>query len=95
VNIVSISDSNWSAGLVTSAALILFLASASLASGPDTDLKVFASALGAGILLDATIVRALLLPALVALFGRWNWWLPQPLARVLRAEPRPERSVLG
>jgi RND superfamily putative drug exporter len=73
--------------LVTSAALILFLAFASLASGPDTDLKVFATALGAGILLDATIVRALLLPALVALFGRWNWWLPQPLARLLRTEP--------
>jgi RND superfamily putative drug exporter len=71
--------------LVTGAALILFLAFASLASGPDTDLKVFATALGAGILLDATIVRALLLPALVALFGRWNWWLPRPLARVLRA----------
>jgi RND superfamily putative drug exporter len=70
--------------LVTGAALILFLAFASLASGPDTDLKVFATALGAGILLDATIVRALLLPALVALFGRWNWWLPRPLARVLR-----------
>ncbi|MDQ3866049.1 MAG: MMPL family transporter [Actinomycetota bacterium] len=70
--------------LVTSAALILFLAFASLSSAPDTDLKVFATALGAGILLDATVVRALLLPALVALFGRWNWWLPQPLARALR-----------
>jgi RND superfamily putative drug exporter len=75
--------------LVTGAALILFLAFASLASGPDTDLKVFATALGAGILLDATIVRALLLPALVALFGRWNWWLPKPLARALRAPSRP------
>ncbi len=74
--------------LVTGAALILFLAFASLASGPDTDLKVFATALGAGILLDATIVRALLLPALVALFGRWNWWLPRPLARALRV-PSP------
>jgi putative drug exporter of the RND superfamily len=74
--------------LVTGAALILFLAFASLASGPDTDLKVFATALGAGILLDATIVRALLLPALVALFGRWNWWLPRPLARALRVPSR-------
>jgi RND superfamily putative drug exporter len=79
--------------LVTSAALILFLAFASLASGPDTDLKVFATALGAGILLDATIVRALLLPALVALFGPWNWWLPQPLARVLRARSSSPRAA--
>ncbi len=83
--------------LVTGAALILFLAFASLASGPDTDLKVFATALGAGILLDATIVRALLLPALVALFGRWNWWLPKPLARALRVPsgPVPAPEVAG
>jgi putative drug exporter of the RND superfamily len=70
--------------LVTSAALILFLAFASLASAPNTDIKVFATALGAGILLDATVVRALVLPALVTLLGRWNWWMPRPFARVLR-----------
>jgi putative drug exporter of the RND superfamily len=83
--------------LVTSAALVLFLAFASLASGPNTDIKVFATALGAGILLDATVVRALLLPALVAIFGRWNWWWPwaqpsttsasrAPVSRALRRE---------
>ncbi|HLX89024.1 MAG TPA: MMPL family transporter [Acidimicrobiales bacterium] len=75
--------------LVTSAALILFLAFASLASAPNTDIKVLATGLGAGILLDATVVRALLVPALVSLLGRWNWWLPGPLARVLRAQPAP------
>jgi RND superfamily putative drug exporter len=75
--------------LVTSAALILFLAFASLAAAPNTDIKVFATALGAGILLDATVVRALLVPAAVALFGRWNWWLPRPLARIFRARPAP------
>lgn len=73
--------------LVTSAALILFLAFAALASAPNTDLKVFATALGAGILIDATIVRALLLPALVTLLGRWNWWMPKLPARLLRIEP--------
>lgn len=62
--------------LVTGAALILFFAFAALSTGPQTDLKVMATALGAGILLDATLVRAMLVPALVALFGRWNWWLP-------------------
>ncbi len=75
--------------LVTSAALILFLAFASLASGPGTDLKVMATALGAGILLDATVVRALLVPALVSLFGRWNWWLPVWAAKPLRLAPSP------
>jgi RND superfamily putative drug exporter len=70
--------------LVTSAALILFLAFGSLASAPFTDLKVFATALGAGIMLDATVIRALLLPAAVAVFGRWNWWMPSSVARALR-----------
>jgi RND superfamily putative drug exporter len=70
--------------LVTSAALILFLAFASLASAPNTEIKVLATGLGFGILLDATLIRALLLPALVSLLGSWNWWLPQPVARVLR-----------
>jgi RND superfamily putative drug exporter len=74
--------------LVTGAALILFLAFASLASAPDTDIKVFATGLGIGILLDATLIRALLLPALVSLFGRWNWWFPRPVARLLLV---PER----
>ncbi len=73
--------------LVTSAALILFLAFVALASGPGTDLKVMATGLGLGILLDATIVRALLVPSLVSLFGSWNWYLPDRLARLLRVQP--------
>ncbi|MCZ3387256.1 MAG: MMPL family transporter [Actinomycetia bacterium] len=73
--------------LVTGAALILFFAFLALASSPGTDIKVFATALGFGILLDATLVRALLVPALVSLFGRWNWWLPAWAARLLRVEP--------
>ena len=55
--------------LVTSAALILFLAFMSLASSPGTDVKVLATGLAAGILLDATVIRALLVPAVVSLFG--------------------------
>ncbi len=75
--------------LVTSAALILFFAFAALGAAPGTDIKVFASALGAGILLDATVVRAVLVPALVAILDRWNWWLPAWLARLLRVAPSP------
>jgi RND superfamily putative drug exporter len=70
--------------LVTSAALILFLTFVSMGSGPDMDVKMLATGLAAGILLDATLIRALLVPAVVSLFGRWNWWLPRPAARVLR-----------
>jgi RND superfamily putative drug exporter len=73
--------------LVTSAALILFLGFVAMASAPDTSVKMIATGLGAGILIDATLIRALLVPAAVSLFGRWNWWLPRPLARVLRASP--------
>jgi RND superfamily putative drug exporter len=79
--------------LVTSAALILFLAFMSLASGPDTDVKVLATGLAAGILLDATVIRALLVPAVISLFGRWNWWLPHLPARLLRVEPSPSRRL--
>ena len=76
--------------LVTSAALILFLAFAAMASGPETDVKILATGLAAGILIDATIIRALLVPAVVSLFGRWNWWLPPGAARLLRVRPSPE-----
>jgi RND superfamily putative drug exporter len=64
----------------------------SMSTGPETDLKILATGLGAGILIDAVVVRCLLVPALVALFGRANWWLPTPLARVLRIPVSPAAS---
>ncbi len=70
--------------LVTGAAMILFLSFVALTASPGTDIKVFATALGIGILLDATVVRALLVPALVSIFGRWNWWLPSWAAKPMR-----------
>ena len=83
--------------LVTGAALIFFFAFAALTTGPETDVKVMATALGAGILLDATVVRALLVPALIAILGGWNWWLPRPLQRLLRvpAPPPPAQPASG
>jgi putative drug exporter of the RND superfamily len=75
--------------LVTSAALILFLAFAALASSPGTDVKMFATGLGAGILLDATVIRALIVPAVITLMGRYNWWLPSWPAKLLRVQPSP------
>jgi putative drug exporter of the RND superfamily len=79
--------------LVTSAALILFLAFAALASGPETDVKVLATGLAAGILLDATVVRALLVPAAVSFFGEWNWWFPDSFAKLLRVKSAPEPAT--
>ncbi|WP_084523500.1 MMPL family transporter [Nocardia inohanensis] len=84
--------------LVTCAALILFLSFAAMSTGPGTDLKIMATGLGLGILLDATIIRSLLLPATVSLLGRWNWYCPPLLAKILllpvdapenRGEPVP------
>jgi RND superfamily putative drug exporter len=80
--------------LVTSAALILTLAFVAMSTAPLSFLKMLATGLAAGILIDAFLVRALLVPALVSLFGRWNWVLPGPAARLLRvptpAPPRPQ-----
>ena len=73
--------------LVTSAALILGLAFVAMSAGPGTEAKMFATALGGGILLDATLIRGVLAPAAVALLGRWNWWLPHGPARLLRVKP--------
>ncbi|HZQ89022.1 MAG TPA: MMPL family transporter [Gaiellaceae bacterium] len=75
--------------LVTSAALILMFAFFVLSMSPGTDIKQFGIGLAAGIIFDATVIRALLVPALMRLLGAWNWWLPSPIARVLRVEAEP------
>jgi RND superfamily putative drug exporter len=73
--------------LVTSAALIVFFAFATMGAAGATDVKMLATGLAGGILLDALVVRTLLVPATVSLLGRWNWWFPEPARRVLRVPP--------
>jgi len=75
--------------LVTSAALILFFALASLSTANDITVRQIAAGLAAGVLLDAVVVRMLLLPALVSLFGNANWWFPDWAARLLRIKTTP------
>ena len=72
--------------LVTSAALVLMFAFFVLSTSPGTDIKQFGIGLAAGIIFDATVIRALLVPAIMMLMGRWNWWLPAWAARALRTE---------
>ena len=79
--------------LVTSAALVLMFAFFVLSSSPGVDIKQFGIGLAAGVIFDATVIRTLLVPALVRLFGRWNWWLPHPVARVLRVPAAPLRPA--
>ena len=52
-------------------------------------LQEFGVGLAIAIFIDATIVRAIMVPALMALFGRWNWWLPARVARIVRVRPSP------
>jgi putative drug exporter of the RND superfamily len=73
--------------LVTSAALVLMFAFFVLSTGPGVDIKQFGIGLAAGIIFDATVIRALLVPSLMTIMGRWNWWLPDWAARALRTQP--------
>jgi RND superfamily putative drug exporter len=64
------------AGVVTSAAVVMVLVFGVFALMPIVDMKEMGIGLAAAILIDATIVRAVLLPATMKLLGRWNWYLP-------------------
>ena len=77
--------------IVTAAAIVMVAAFAGFAAGSIVGLQQFGLGLAFAILIDATIIRALLVPALMRLFGRWNWWLPERAARILRVAPSPVR----
>ena len=61
---------------MTSGALILMFAFLVLSTGPGYEIKSLAVGIAAGIIFDATVIRALLVPALMSLFGDANWWMP-------------------
>ena len=75
--------------IVTAAGLVMFAAFMGFVAGSIVGLQQFGFGLAAAIILDVTIVRALLVPSAMALFGRWNWWLPPNVARVFRVKPSP------
>ncbi len=77
--------------LVTSAALVLVFAFFALSTGPGPDIKQFGIGLAAGILIDATLIRSVLVPSMIRLFGEANWWFPAPIAKILLV--RPPRPV--
>jgi putative drug exporter of the RND superfamily len=80
--------------LVTSAALILMFAFLVLSSSPGFEIKEFAIGLAAGIIFDATVIRALLVPALMRLLGPANWWMPQWTKSLLFIRtPEPVQEV--
>lgn len=69
--------------IITSAGLIVVLVAGSFVSAEIVLIKAFGLGVSLAVLLDATIVRALLVPATMRLLGDWNWWLPAPLRRWL------------
>ncbi|WP_213454542.1 MMPL family transporter [Rhizomonospora bruguierae] len=70
--------------LITAAALLLIVVVAGFATGGVQFIKLIGVGMIVAIAVDATLVRALLVPATMRLLGRWNWWAPGPLARVYR-----------
>ncbi len=98
-----------SAGVVTSAAVVMVGVFSVFASLSLLDFKQMGIGLAAAILIDATIVRALLLPSAMALLGRWNWWMPAAWERLphleghgaledsmgLLAEPSPQPELVS
>jgi len=78
------------AGVVTSAALVMVAVFGSFALGSDQVAKQIGVGLGVAILIDATIIRAVLLPALMKLLGERNWWLPKGLSWLPKFEHEPE-----
>jgi RND superfamily putative drug exporter len=82
--------------LVTCAALIIAASLLSLSVNPDIIVRLIATGLAAGILVDVIVVRSLLVPALVSLMGKWNWWMPSGLARILHLpSPAPVEKPAG
>jgi uncharacterized membrane protein YdfJ with MMPL/SSD domain len=84
--------------IVTAAAIVMVAAFSGFVAGRIVGLQEFGIGLAVAIFVDATLVRALLVPSLMALFGRYNWWLPATLARVVRVPEspleRPRRPAL-
>jgi uncharacterized membrane protein YdfJ with MMPL/SSD domain len=78
--------------IITAAAIIMVAAFTGFTAGSFISLQEFGIGLSAAILLDATVVRAILVPATMKLVGDWNWYLPASVSRLLRL-PRPRRKV--
>ena len=75
--------------IVTAAAIVMVAAFSGFVAGRIVGLQEFGIGLAVAIFVDATLIRALLVPSLMALLGRYNWWLPKPLARIVRVPPSP------
>ncbi len=79
--------------IITSAALIVVVVTASFVTADVILIKALGLGIALAVFLDATVVRALLVPATMRLLGRWNWWMPSRLQRALPGRSLMEKSV--
>jgi RND superfamily putative drug exporter len=79
--------------IITAAAIIMIAAFSGFLAGSFVGLQEFGLGLSAAILLDATIVRAILVPATMKLLGKWNWYMPERVRRALRLRPAPATGI--
>ena len=70
--------------IITAAALIMSVSFAALIAAHVSFMRMFGLGLTLAVLVDATLVRMVLVPAFMHVMGHWNWWAPQPLARLHR-----------
>ena len=75
--------------IITAAAIIMCAAFSGFVAGSIVGLQEFGLGLAVAIFVDATIVRCILVPSMMAILGRWNWWLPAWAARIVRVAPSP------
>jgi RND superfamily putative drug exporter len=79
--------------IITSAALLVVVVAGSFVTADVVLIKALGFGIALAVFLDATVVRALLVPSTMRLLGEWNWWLPSPLHRLLPARPLVEESA--
>jgi uncharacterized membrane protein YdfJ with MMPL/SSD domain len=82
------------ARVITAAAAIMVVVFASFVLGADVSVKQIGLGLAVAVLVDATVVRMVLVPAIMELLGRANWWLPGWLDRILPQSPEPEPELV-
>jgi RND superfamily putative drug exporter len=78
------------AGVVTSAAVVMVGVFSMFALSPEAQMQQLGIGLGAAVLIDATIIRGVLLPATMKLLGDWNWYLPSKLGWLPKVDTEPE-----
>ncbi len=79
--------------IITAAAIIMVAAFSGFVAGSFVGLQEFGLGLSVAILLDATIVRSILVPATMKLLGDWNWYLPERVRRAMRLRPTPREPA--